>query len=185
MFQRAVRVWLFPLFVVVDFCVLGLWENMSELESRLLTTTLSINPGIVDVERWMRGWDQTPVKRSPRSQSSYCMSDSHASHLEQRSTRSCSHFLKAYLNSQTKSCCSAGTYMHTHTARRLCFLFNWKMNIFVIPIPRPSGVSAHYQVTGSTKPRFFRRFDPVGKMEYLCGKWEGYHSYMALITNYD
>lgn len=62
--------------------------------------------------------------------------------------------LESILVKSTEPCCSTGTDMHPQTAGRLCLLFNWKMNIFVIPIPRPSGASAHYQVTGSRKPHW-------------------------------
>lgn len=123
----------------------------------------------------MRGCDQTPVKRSPRSQSSYCMSDSHASHLEQRSAQSFSHFLKAYLNSQTKSCCSTGTDMHTHTARRSCFPFRLEnehiCNSHYQAFWGFSTLSSHRLLEASlntffkknNKKTFFRRFNPVGK----------------------
>lgn len=37
--------------------------------------------------------------------------------------------LKSIFEKSTKLCCSTSRDMHTHTAWRLCFLFNWKMNI--------------------------------------------------------
>lgn len=90
----------FVLLLLLHICITFLWEYMSQLESLLLTTVLSINPAIADLFNVQAR--RTPVQS--------CLIERSSCQLDQRTSKSCSHFLKAYFRSQpSPCCCSTGT----------------------------------------------------------------------------